>query len=68
MPEERIAALERKVDEILATVTKMRRYAQWSLTITIVIIVLPILGLAFAVPSFLSTYNQTLQSLDLEGL
>ncbi len=68
MPEERILALEKKVDAIFESVEKTRRYFQWTLIITIALVVLPALGLVFAIPSFISTYNETLESLDLEGL
>ena len=68
MPEERLAAIERKIDAIYATTATIRRYFLWMLVITIALVVLPAFGLIFAVPSFLSTYNETLQSLDLEGL
>ena len=68
MPEERIAALEKKVDAIYVSVEKTRNYMLWTLLITLAVVVLPAIGLVFAIPSFLSTYNETLQSLDLEGL
>ena len=68
MPEERIAALEQKVDAIYESVEKTRKYLFWTLVVTVAVIVLPAVGLVFAIPSFLSTYNETLQSLDLEGL
>lgn len=67
MPEERIAALEQKLDAIYASVEKMRRYFLWTLIVTIVVVVLPSIGLIFAIPSFLSTYTGAMQSLELEG-
>ncbi len=68
MPEERIAALETKIEEIRVSVEKTRQYLLWTLVVTIAVVVLPAIGLMFAIPSFLSTYNDTLNSLDLEGL
>jgi len=68
MPEERLAAIEKKIDAIYETTEKTRKYLFWTLAITIAVVVLPAIGLVFAVPSFISTYNETLQSLDLEGL
>jgi predicted lysophospholipase L1 biosynthesis ABC-type transport system permease subunit len=68
MPEERLAALEKKIDAIYESVEKSRQYLLWTLVITIAVIVLPAIGLMFAVPSFVSNYNETLESLDLEGL
>jgi hypothetical protein len=68
MPEERIAALEQKIDAIYTSVEKTRRYILTTLIITVAVVVLPVIGLLFAVPSFMSSYNDTLKSLDLEGL
>ena len=68
MPEERLAAIEKKIDAMHASVEKMRQYFMWTLVVTIALVVLPAVGLVFAIPSFLSTYNETLNSLDLEGL
>lgn len=68
MPEERLAALEQKIDAMYASVEKVRKYLFWTAVVTIALVVLPAVGLVFAVPSFISTYNETLNSLDLEGL
>lgn len=68
MPEERIAQLEAKIDAIYVSVEKTRKYLLWTMIVTIAVVVLPVIGLVFAVPSFISSYNQTLESLDLEGL
>lgn len=68
MPEERLAQLEAKIDAIYVSVEKTRKYLLWTMIVTIAVVVLPVIGLIFAVPSFISTYNQTLESLDLEGL
>jgi len=68
MPDERIAALEKKIDDIYVSVEKTRNYLLWTLIITVGMVVLPAIGLMFAVPSFISTYNETLESLDIQGL
>lgn len=68
MPEERIAALEKKIDAIYASVETTRKYIFWTAMVTIALVVLPAIGLVFAVPSFISTYNETLSGLDLEDL
>lgn len=68
MPEERLAQLEAKIDAMYRSVEKTRQYLLWTLVVTIAVVVLPAIGLVFAIPSFLSTYNETLKSLDLEGL
>ncbi|MES3005532.1 MAG: hypothetical protein V4664_01145 [Patescibacteria group bacterium] len=56
--EQRIEALEGKIDAIYVSVEKTRKYFLWTMIGTIVIFVLPIIGLLFAIPSFLSTYSQ----------
>ena len=63
---ERLTALEKKVDAIYESVEKTRKYLFWSFIIMIALVVLPALGLVFVVPSFLSSYNETLMG--LEGL
>lgn len=68
MPEERLAAMEKKIDAIYATTEKTRKYLLWTGIVTIALIVLPAIALVFAIPSFMSTYTETLNSLDLEGL
>ena len=71
MPEDqtqRLAALEQKIDAIYESTEKTRKYLQWTLIITIALVVLPTLGLMFAIPSFVSNYNTTLESLDMQGL
>ena len=68
MPEERLAMLEQKIDAIHVSVEKTRQYLLWTLVITVGMVVLPAIGLMFAVPSFISNYNDTLESLDIEGL
>lgn len=68
MPEERIAQLEAKIDAIYVSVEKTRKYLLWTMIVTVAVVVLPAIGLVFAVPSFISSYNQTLETLDIEGL
>lgn len=67
MPEERLAKMEQKIDAIYASVEKARKYLFWTLVITVAVVVLPAIGLVFAVPSFISTYTDTMNSLELEG-
>ncbi len=59
----RLAALEEKIDKIYISVEKTRKYFLWTAIITIAMIVLPIIGLAFAVPAFLTNYVGGIQSL-----
>ena len=65
MPEERIAALEKKIDAIYASVEKTRKYIFWTVVVTIALVVLPAIGLVFALPQFISTYTTQLNGLDI---
>lgn len=46
---------DKKLDAIFASSEKMRKYFLWTLIISVVLIVLPLLGLVFALPSFMSS-------------
>jgi len=49
-----------KLDAIYASVEKMRKYFLITAWITVMAIVLPIIGLFFAIPSFLNTYSSVI--------
>ena len=53
----RLDVLERKVDAAYTAAEKVRKYLFWTGVVTIALIVLPSIGLMFAVPSMLSTYS-----------
>lgn len=46
---------DRKLDAIFASSEKMRKYFLWTLIISVAVIVLPLVGLMFALPSFLGS-------------
>ena len=46
-----------KIDEIYTSVEKIRKYFLWTLIVTIVVIVLPLIGLVAVIPGFISTYS-----------
>jgi len=46
---------EKKIDEIYLSVEKMRKYFLWTFIITIALVILPLIGLIFVIPQFLST-------------
>ena len=46
---------QKKLDAIFVSIEKMRGYFKWTLIISIAVIVLPIIGLLFAIPAFLKT-------------
>ena len=47
----------KKLDQIYTSIEKMQKYFLWTLIITIAMIVLPLIGLVFAIPFFLSTFS-----------
>jgi hypothetical protein len=47
---------DKKLDAIYASAEKTRKYLLWTLTITVAVIVVPLIKLPFAIPMFLS-YN-----------
>lgn len=54
----RLDALEAKVDAAYAAAEKVRKYLWWTGVITLILFVLPLIGLLFALPSFFSYYQQ----------
>ncbi|MBI4068219.1 hypothetical protein HY413_02325 [Candidatus Kaiserbacteria bacterium] len=62
MPNENLDAradqLEKKIDAIYVSVEKTRKYILTTIIVTILVVVLPVIGLFFAIPSFMGTYSQ----------
>jgi hypothetical protein len=52
----KLAEQDKKLDAIYKSTEKTRKYFLVIIWITVIMVVLPILGLLFAIPSFLSTY------------
>lgn len=67
---EKIQEIDKKLDAIYRSVEKTRKYFKWTMIITIVVVVLPLIGLLFVIPSFMSLYSggDVNQTLDLLGL
>ncbi len=59
----RLEGLEKKIDAVYVSTEKTRRYFQWTMIITIVMFVLPVLGLIFVVPMFIANYTSSFQGL-----
>ena len=53
--ETKIVELQTKVDAIYVSVEKTRKYFLWTLIITLVVVVLPLLVLPFAISALLKT-------------
>ena len=60
---QRLAALEQKIDLIYISVEKTRKYFFWTMVITIALFVVPLIGLVFAIPAFLTNYLGPIQDI-----
>lgn len=61
----KITELEKKIDEVYISVEKTRKIILWTGIITLAVIVLPLIGLLFAIPSFISNYTTALDGLGI---
>lgn len=48
---------DQKINAIYISVEKTRKYFLWTMIITIAAVVLPLIGLMFAIPAYLSTLS-----------
>lgn len=53
----RLDEQDKKLSEILVSVEKTRKYILWTVIISVAVVVLPLIGLMFVLPKFLSTIN-----------
>lgn len=60
---DKLNALEAKIDAIWTSVEKTRKYFLIVIWATIILFVLPLIGLAFVIPSFLDSYLGSINSL-----
>lgn len=60
---QKLQELEAKIDKIYISVEKTRKYFLWTMIATVAFFVIPLVGLMFVIPSFISTYTGTLQTL-----
>ena len=68
MDQELKAKLEQqeiKIDAIYKSVEKTRRYFLIMTWVTILAIIVPLIGLAFVIPTFLSSYSSSLNGLGI---
>ncbi|MDP1689813.1 MAG: hypothetical protein Q8L52_01240 [bacterium] len=54
-----------KADRAYHAAESARKYLFWTGVVTVALIVLPLIGLAFAVPQFIRSYTTTLQGVGL---
>lgn len=57
---EKLDGLSRKIDKVHISAEKTRKYFLWALIISLLVVVLPLIGVFFAIPSFISTYSDIL--------
>ena len=53
----KLEELEKKVDEIYRSTRRTKQYIEWTVIIGIALVVLPLIGLVFVIPSFLKALN-----------
>lgn len=61
--ETRLAAQEEKIEAILTSVKKTEKYFRITLWVTIIMFVVPLLGLLFVIPAFIASYTASLEGL-----
>lgn len=54
---EAITRIEKKIDEVFVSAEKTRKYFLGVIIVSVVAFVLPLIGLVFAIPSFLASYS-----------
>ena len=59
----KLVDLEKKVDEIYKSAEKTRKYFMWTIIMSVVLFVLPLIALVFVIPYFLSSIGGNLDLL-----
>ena len=58
--QERLDKIEAKIDAVFKSAETTRKYIKWTGIITIVLFVLPLIGLLFVAPSFIGDYTKSI--------
>lgn len=61
----KLLEMNAKIDEIYISVEKTRKYLFWTMIVTLVVFVLPLIALMFAIPSFLGNYTDMVNTLTI---
>jgi hypothetical protein len=61
--EDRLNSLEQKIDAVYISAEKTRKYFLWTAIVSVVVFVLPLIGIALVIPSFLSSYVGSIDTL-----
>lgn len=56
----RLDAIEKKIDAVHASAEKSRKMIMWTIILAVIVTVLPIIGMAFVLPSVVSGYSSAL--------
>jgi len=56
-PQPKNAELENKIDRLQRSIDRLNKIILWTIIITVVLFVLPLIGLLFAIPQFLFSYS-----------
>ena len=54
---QKLSELEEKLDNVYKSTERTRKYILWMFIISIVVVVLPLVGLIFVIPQFLNLYS-----------
>lgn len=65
---ERLEKLEAKIDAIFVSVEQTRNYFKWTMIITLIMFVIPLIGLIIVIPSLMGSYGAALELSGLSGL
>lgn len=61
----KLEEISAKADKAYHAAESVRKYLFWTGVITVALIVLPLIGLAFAIPQFITSYTTTLNGIGL---
>ncbi len=53
------------LEQIYVSVEKTRKYYLWTMIVTVIFFVLPLIAMVFAIPYFMSTYSDILSGASL---
>ena len=54
---QKLSELEKKLDNVYKSTERTRKYILWMFIISILVVVLPLIGLVFIIPQFLNLYS-----------
>ncbi len=63
--QKKLDVLDAKINAIYVSVEKTRKYFFWTMILTLAFFVLPLLGLVFVIPMFMSSYIGNFSQLGL---